>query len=122
MVVYRGMSSSQAESNTDLQMDELGRKKLVAALMCSLHLNLNVFLTSGQHWVIYCEMAENCCTEMQINRLLYRSKQRGFLEMDLLLGLWAEDNIRSASPEMLKAFEVRSLGSCTVYSVKVKAV
>ena len=39
MVVYRRMSSSKAESNTDLQMDELERKKLVAALICSLHLN-----------------------------------------------------------------------------------
>ena len=41
MTDYRGMSSSQAESDNDLQMDELGRKKLVAALIC-LRLNSRV--------------------------------------------------------------------------------
>ena len=28
-----------------------------------------------------------------VNALLYRSKQRGFLEMDLLVGLWAEQHL-----------------------------
>lgn len=37
-----------------------------------------------------------------INKLLYRSKQRGFLELDLLMGLWAESNIPKMSLEELR--------------------
>lgn len=38
-----------------------------------------------------------------LNRLLYRSKQRGLLELDLVLGSWVEENIQSLDETHLNA-------------------
>lgn len=39
-------------------------------------------------------------------KLLYRSKQRGFLELDLLIGLWAEKNIAAMDTDTLKHLSI----------------
>lgn len=38
-----------------------------------------------------------------VNRLLYRSRQRGYLELDLLLGKWAESHLTDMDDNMLAA-------------------
>jgi hypothetical protein len=41
-----------------------------------------------------------------VSKLLYRSRQRGFLELDLLVGLWAEQQVPHMDKRMLQQFTV----------------
>ena len=38
----------------------------------------------------------------QVKGMLYRARQRGHLELDLIVGLWAGDNVPSLSPPQLE--------------------
>lgn len=39
-------------------------------------------------------------------RMIYRSKQRGWLEVDLLLGSWAAANVHSLSDEEMRQYDI----------------
>jgi hypothetical protein len=57
-----------------------------------------------------------------INKLLYRSRQRGFLELDLLVGLWAEQEVPKMDIDTLQQFTVvldQVGGFCTWHSLAV---
>jgi len=43
--------------------------------------------------------------EANRKRVIYRSKQRGWLEVDLLLGRWASQNVMALSTEELQQYE-----------------
>ncbi|KAL7680332.1 putative flavinator of succinate dehydrogenase [Plasmopara halstedii] len=43
--------------------------------------------------------------EANRKRIIYRSKQRGWLEVDLLLGRWASENVMQLSSDQLQQYE-----------------
>ena len=51
-------------------------------------------------------------------RLIWRSKQRGWLEVDLLMGSWAVDNVMKLKPEELDQYErIVNLETIDMYNV-----
>lgn len=56
--------------------------------------------------------------DVRKKRLVYRSKQRGWLEVDLLLGTWASENVASLSVDELNDFEqFVNLETIDIYNV-----
>jgi len=66
------------------------------------------------------DMNEKETRELDIRkkRLIYRSKQRGWLEVDLLLGTWASEHVSSLSVGELDQFEAFvNLETIDIYNV-----
>lgn len=66
------------------------------------------------------DMNEKETRELDIRkkRLIYRSKQRGWLEVDLLLGTWASEHVSSLSVDELDQFEAFvNLETIDIYNV-----
>ena len=56
--------------------------------------------------------------DVRKKRLIYRSKQRGWLEVDLLLGTWASENVpRLSSSELDEFEEFVNLETIDIYNV-----
>uniref|UniRef100_A0AAV1UK48 Succinate dehydrogenase assembly factor 2, mitochondrial n=1 Tax=Peronospora matthiolae TaxID=2874970 RepID=A0AAV1UK48_9STRA len=84
-----GMSKEQARKALDRH----------AAIRADHHAAKRDFLSSsqGEH--------EVDADEANHKRVIYRSKQRGWLEVDLLLGRWASQNVMQLSSEELREYE-----------------
>lgn len=58
----------------------------------------------------------------RVNKILYRAKQRGFLELDLLIGTWAEKNTALLPEAELDAMEEVCVGVFMYYPLYVRHV
>mmetsp|Transcript_35980 Transcript_35980/g.80078 ORF Transcript_35980/g.80078 Transcript_35980/m.80078 type:complete len:168 (-) Transcript_35980:526-1029(-) len=76
--------------------------------LCSRALSGSVSTSARASHCHYSTSAESTVPDERkklVNKLLYRSKQRGFLELDLLVGLWAEKEIPSMRFETLRSMD-----------------
>lgn len=61
---------------------------------------------------------DEAALDVRKKRLLYRSKQRGWLEVDLLLGTWASENLGRLNEKELDEFEAFvNLETIDIYNI-----
>eukprot|EP00262_Sarcandra_glabra_P005942 TRINITY_DN1790_c0_g1_i1.p1 TRINITY_DN1790_c0_g1~~TRINITY_DN1790_c0_g1_i1.p1 ORF type:complete len:180 (+),score=23.96 TRINITY_DN1790_c0_g1_i1:150-689(+) len=63
----------------------------------------SVYRFSSDSGAINIDLSNEESKRRLFNRLLYRSRQRGFLELDLVLGNWVEEHIQSMDETRIKA-------------------
>lgn len=76
--------------------NSLGRQSSVRGIWSQATFNIGA--PGGEH-----ASADDEGRRKILNRLLYRSRQRGYLELDLLLGKWAESHLADMDDNMLAA-------------------
>jgi succinate dehydrogenase assembly factor 2 len=60
----------------------------------------------NQHIKIEATLSPEEFDETRRKRMIYRAKQRGWLEVDILLGTWAVENVPKLTPEECDEFEI----------------
>ncbi|RLM69757.1 succinate dehydrogenase assembly factor 2, mitochondrial [Panicum miliaceum] len=64
---------------------------------------LSAFTASQQNAATTVDLSSDESRRRLLNRLVYRSKQRGFLELDLVLGTWVEQHVHSMDEPNIRA-------------------
>ena len=69
-----------------------------------LHMHHTFFITQATNQAHPKARPSRICL-LQVKRMLYRARQRGHLELDLIVGLWAEENVPLLKPLQLRQLQ-----------------